>query len=242
MTQVLAHRGASKAERENTLEAFRAAGRMGSDAVELDVRRTRDGVLVVHHDPLIENGRAIVDLDFSALPSHVPTLDAALDACDGMWVNVEIKNDPSEPDFDPTDDIADRTIAVLRERGEDDRWLISSFRLETVDRCRGLAESIRTAWLVTEIPDDVIATIVARGHAALHPWVGLLNRSHIDLCHGAGIEVNTWTCDDPDRMAELIEWGIDGICTNVPDVALDVIAGRFVPSAADVERQPTDDG
>ena len=49
-------------------------------------------------------------------------------------------------------------------------------------------------------------------------------------CHGAGLEVNTWTCDDPARMAELIEWGIDGICTNVPDVALDVIARRLARS------------
>jgi glycerophosphoryl diester phosphodiesterase len=45
----------------------------------------------------------------------------------------------------------------------------------------------------------------------------------IDRCHAAGIAVNTWTCDDPERMAELIEWGIDGICTNVPDVALSVL-------------------
>ena len=114
----------------------------------------------------------------------------------------------------------------MSQRGEDDRWLISSFRLETVDRCKGLAAGIRTAWLVLEVPDDVIATMVSRGHTALHPWVGTLGRSHIDVCHGAGIEVNTWTCDDPQRMAELIEWGIDGICTNVPDVAIEVIAGR----------------
>ena len=42
--------------------------------------------------------------------------------------------------------------------------------------------------------------------------------------HAAGIAVNTWTCDDPDRMRELIEWGVDGICTNVPDIALAVRA------------------
>ncbi len=133
----------------------------------------------------------------------VPHLHAALDACDGMWVNVEIKNDPHEPDFDPTDSIADHTMATLRERGDDDRWLISSFRLETIDRCRALEGSIRTAWLVDAVPDDVISTMVARGHAALHPWVATLRRSHIDVCHGAGIVVNTWTCDDPQRMVEL---------------------------------------
>lgn len=233
MVQVLAHRGASVAERENTIEAFRRAGAMGSDGVELDVRRTADGVLVVHHNPHLADGRVIVDLRAADLPGHVPHLHAALDACSGMWVDVEIKNDPQEPDFDPTDSIADQTLAALLEREEDDRWLISSFRIETVDRCRALGGSIRTAWLVVEVPDDVIATMVGRGHEALHPWVATLHRSHIDVCHGAGIEVNTWTCDDPQRMAELIEWGIDGICTNVPDVAIDVIAGRFAPQVSD---------
>jgi glycerophosphoryl diester phosphodiesterase len=229
VVEVLAHRGASRAERENTIPAFHLAAALGSDAVELDVRRTADGILVVHHDPFLDDGRAIVGANACDLPSHVPNLDAALDACDGMWVNVEIKNDSQEPDFDSTDSIADRTIGALRERDDDDRWLISSFRLETIDRCRALAPDIRTAWLVVEVPDDVIATMVGRGHSALHPWVATLLRSHIDVCHGAGIEVNTWTCDDPVRMAELVEWGIDGICTNVPDVALGVV-GRSAPS------------
>jgi glycerophosphoryl diester phosphodiesterase len=232
MVEVLAHRGASKAARENTIEAFHLAATLGSDAVELDVRRTADGVLVVHHDPYVAGGQAIVSLRAPDLPTYVPRLDDALDACIGMWVNVEIKNDPHDPDFDPTDSIADQTVAALSERGEDDRWLISSFRLETIDRCRSLAAHVRTAWLVMDVPDDVIATMVSRGHAALHPWVGTLRQSHIDVCHGAGIEVNTWTCDDPQRMSELIDWGIDGICTNVPGVAVEVIAGRFKDASA----------
>jgi glycerophosphoryl diester phosphodiesterase len=141
-----------------------------------------------------------------------------------MWVNVEIKNDPDEPDFDPTDRIADRVVAALAEIGDDQRWLISSFRLATVDRCRALNAQIRTAWLVEEVPSEVIRIMVSRGHAALHPNVDTLQQSHIDACHGAGIAVNTWTCDDPVRMRELIGWGVDGICTNVPDVALDVLS------------------
>ena len=218
---VIGHRGASGAEQENTVAAFRRAAAMGADAVELDVRRTSDGVLVVHHDAHVPAG-AIVQLRVGELPAHVPTLAAALDACHGMWVNVEIKNDEREPDFDPTDSIADETIAHLLARDEDERWLISSFRLATIDRCRALAPQIRTAWLVGRTPTDAVAALTQRGHAALHPWVERLERATIDECHDAGIEVNTWTCDDPARMAELIDWGIDGICTNVPDVALTV--------------------
>ena len=225
---VIAHRGASKAEQENTLAAFRRAGEMGADAVELDVRRSRDGVLVIHHDPHVpsaDGARSICELRAAELPAHVPTLAAALDACAGMWVNVEIKNDPAEPGFAADDDIADETIAHLLARGIDERWLISCFRIETVDRCHALAPQIRTAWLTGRVRADTPALLVERGHVAVHPWVAQLDRAAVEACHGAGLEVNTWTCDDPARMAELLEWGVDGICTNVPDVALTVRRG-----------------
>lgn len=207
------------------MEAFRTAAETGADAVELDVRRTADGVLVVHHDPRLADSRVIVATPYAEMPEHVPTLAAALDACAGMWVNVEIKNDPEEPDFDPTDSIADDTIAHLVARHDDRRWLISSFRMDTVDRCRALAPTIRTAWLCVAAPAGVARTLVTKGHAALHPWVGMLARDTLVECHAAGVQVNTWTCDDPARMAELAEWGIDGICTNVPDVARRVLSG-----------------
>ena len=220
--QVMAHRGASTAEPENTLAAFRRAGAMGSNAVELDVRRTSDGVLVIHHNPHLPDGRLVAAINYAELPESVPTLGEALDACEGMWVNVEIKNDPDEPDFDATDMIADETLANLLARNDDSRWLISCFRMETVDRCRAIAPQIKTAWLCVEAPNGIADTLVKKGHHALHPWVAMLTRETIDACHAAGVQVNTWTCDDPARMAELIQWGIDGICTNVPDVALSV--------------------
>jgi glycerophosphoryl diester phosphodiesterase len=201
---------------------------MGAQAVELDVRRTKDGVLVVHHNPALDDGRNICEMVAADLPEEIPTLDQALDACRPMWVNVEIKNDSSEPDFDPDDTIADATISCLMQRDEgDDRWLISSFRRSTVDRCHQLHPAIATAWLTVAVPDDDIETVARdlsnSGHQALHPWVGALNRHAVEICHRHGLQVNTWTCDDPERMKELIEWGVDGICTNVPDVALEVL-------------------
>jgi glycerophosphoryl diester phosphodiesterase len=205
--------------------AFRVAHDLGADAVELDVRRCADGALVVHHNPTLANGMPLVQVAAADLPGTVPTLDAALDACAGMWVNVEIKNDPSEPDFDPDDRIAADVVACLMRRREDARWLISSFRRETVDACRRLAPSIPTAWLTVLIDDPAAtaASLVQSGHAAIHPYVEALTREALDDMHARGLAVNVWTCDDPVRMAELITWGIDGICTNVPDVALRVL-------------------
>ena len=226
-TFVLAHRGASRAERENTVLAFRAAGDMGADGVELDVRLTADRHLVVHHDPRLEDGRDICALQHSELPAHIPTMTEALDACAGMWVNVEIKNDEREPDFDFTDAVAEVVAHALLERKENSRFLISSFRRETIDKVREVAPELRTAWLTTVVaPNDaenIIDDLVRGGHSALHPWVGLLTKELIDLCHARGIQVNTWTCDDEVRMAELIAWKTDAICTNVPDVALRVL-------------------
>jgi glycerophosphoryl diester phosphodiesterase len=226
-TFVLAHRGASRAERENTVLAFRAAGDMGADGVELDVRLTADRYLVVHHDPRLEDGRDICALQHSELPAHIPTLTEALDACSGMWVNVEIKNDEKEPDFDSTDVVAEVVARALLDRKENSRFLISSFRRETIDKVHEVAPELRTAWLtVAVVPNDaenIIDGLVHGGHSALHPWVGVLTKELIDLCHARGIQVNTWTCDDEVRMAELLAWKIDAICTNVPDVALRVL-------------------
>jgi glycerophosphoryl diester phosphodiesterase len=231
VTEVIAHRGASRAARENTIEAFQAAVAMGVDGIELDVRRTRDGFLVVHHDaqirqPPVEGLAAIVDLDRNDLPGHVPGLHDALVACaggdPGITVNIEIKNAADEPDFDRARSIAPLVVGEALAVGGPQRWLISSFDLAMVDAVRATGAGIATAWLVVDVPVDVVGLLCARGHSALHPWVGTLGRSLIDECHASGVAVNTWTCDDPVRMRELIEWGIDGICTNVPDIALAV--------------------
>jgi glycerophosphoryl diester phosphodiesterase len=110
----------------------------------------------------------------------------------------------------------------------DERWLISSFRRETIDRCRALRPTIATAWLTVGVREEdraaCIASLSASGHSAIHPWFGHVTEEMIGDFHAAGLKVNTWTCDDPARMQELIDWGIDGICTNIPDVALAVVA------------------
>lgn len=222
---VIAHRGASAQAPENTIAAFERAGALGADGVELDVRRSADDRLVVHHDAHLPDGRVIRTTPSAELPDHVPTLAEALDACPGLFVNIEIKNDPSEPDHDPSDWVAWHVAALLAKRGGGARWLISSFRLATVDQVRRFAPDVRTAWLTLGLDADIVATTVAHGHTIVHPWVAQLPHDALRAAHAAGLTVNTWTCDDPARMQELLAWGVDGICTNVPDVALAVRQG-----------------
>lgn len=225
--QVIAHRGASLAEKENTLEAFRRAHTMGADAVELDVRRTLDGAMAIHHDAHLADGRLICETHSQDLIGVIPFLPEALDACEGMWVNIEIKNWPEDPDFDESDSLAATVARHLIERGQDERWLISCFHRPTVDAMRTLHPGVKTAWLTIGVREEnlekVARDLAISGHTALHPWTDLLTQQCIATFHAHGVQVNSWTVDDPVRMKELIDWGIDGLCTNAPDVALDVL-------------------
>jgi glycerophosphoryl diester phosphodiesterase len=220
VVEILAHRGASHAESENTVLAFRRACLMGADAVELDVRRSLDGALIVHHNPHLADGRLISETPRGQLPSSIATLGEALEACAGMWVNVEIKNDPDEPDFDRDETISDAVIEHLLGWHDDARWLISSFRRETIDRCRLLAPTVLTAWLTVDVDEHVAHEMMIGGHRAVHPWYGNVTEQFIASCHEQGVQVNVWTCDEPEWMLRLASWGVDGICTNVPDLAL----------------------
>ncbi len=143
-----------------------------------------------------------------------------------MLVNVEIKNLASDGGFDPTMSIAARTVEVLRHRGErwSDRWLISSFSWATIQACRRMAPEIPTAWLRINVDTPAIERVVAAGHTAVHPWERMLDASTVERCHAAGLRVNAWTCNDPDRLVELAAFGVDAVCTDVPAIALDALS------------------
>lgn len=222
MVAVIAHRGASVARPENTIEAFLEAGRLGADMVELDVRRTADGALAVHHDAALPDGRLLVSLQAADLPPLVPLLHTALDACAGMAVNIEIKNLGIDPDFDPSEAVAAAVASMVVERGDQRRVIVSSFNLATVDAVRRAEPSIPTALLTLAAFDQAVALerVIERGHAALHPEHRGVTAALVAAAHAAGVAVNTWTVDDPERMRALAAAGVDGIVTNVPDVAL----------------------
>lgn len=231
MTDVIAHRGLHGGvhgdRRENTVPAFLGAVAAGVAGIELDARRTGDGAVVVHHDPRLPDGRAIVDCLRADLPAWLPDLSDALDACrsdrPGFFVNIEIKNEPDEPDFDDTEAVVEAVLAHLDDRPEaPSTWLISSFHRPTIDRCRRLAPQIATAWLTAAAVDDaVVADLAGAGHAAVHPWDPTVDDTTIARCHAAGLRINTWTCNDVARATELAGWGVDGICTDRP---VDVLA------------------
>jgi glycerophosphoryl diester phosphodiesterase len=230
---VLGHRGASRVRTENTLAAFAKARQLGADGVELDARRTADGVLVVHHDPAVEGLGLLVDVPFAKLRAahpEIPTLAEALEACAGMLVNVEVKCLPWEPDADTEGrDVLHAVVElVLAEQYQPvSDVVVSSFDLGAVDACRAFAPAVATAWL-TSGQDVAAAAAIARehGHAWLHPDRGAALRASerdVDGAHAGGVRVNVWTVDEPDEIVRLATIGVDAIITDVPDVAADAL-------------------
>jgi glycerophosphoryl diester phosphodiesterase len=206
---ILGHRGAPLGEVENSVAAFLAARAAGADGAELDVRAGPAGELLIHHDPLPD-----------PVPDWVPTLAEALDACRGLLVNVEVKNLPTEPDWDPTETVARSAAALARRRG--DRVIVSAFTLASIDAVREHEPEIPTGWLTLPDYDQLaaVATAASRGHAALHPHHTAVTPELVDAAHAAGLQLNTWTVDDPTRMLALAAMGVDCLITNDPALAV----------------------
>ena len=101
--------------------------------------------------------------------------------------------------------------------------LVSSFHLPTLDRVHERRPALRTGWLVVAAPNDWPTVLADHGHHALHPHHLAVAPGLIAAAKERGFTVNTWTVDDPARMAELAALGVDGIVTNVPDIALRVL-------------------
>ncbi len=229
--RVIAHRGASAAFPENTVAAFAGARDLGADGVELDARRTADGHVIVHHDAHLPDGRAIVDLAAASLPSSIPSLAEAVDASHDMTVNIEIKNWPADPDFDPTQFVADEVVKLAAAGGRKDDLLVSCFHRPTIDHVLAADPDLETAFLyANQDGAAALADAVDHGHHVLHPWDPTVTADLVAAAHARGVRVNVWTVDDPDRMALLARWGVDGIVTNLPDVARTVLddSGRTV--------------
>jgi glycerophosphoryl diester phosphodiesterase len=230
--RVIAHRGARRVAPENTIEAFLAAAQLGADGVELDVHRTADGALVVHHDADAPGVGVLAQRALSEIRTarpDIPTLDEALDACAGMLVNVEVKNLPGDTDYDPTDGAAAAVVELLRRRELRDDVLVSSFNLATADRVRALDDSIPTGFLTLVGMDPVNGVEVAHahGHGALHPDVRSLTdtvaEDTVARAHELQMAVNVWTVNGEDEMRRLTAAGVDALITDVPDVARRII-------------------
>ncbi|HVB51832.1 MAG TPA: glycerophosphodiester phosphodiesterase [Acidimicrobiales bacterium] len=226
MTSVFAHRGAHLSERENTLGAFRDAVALGVAGVELDVRRTKDGVLVVHHDPVID-GVALAHTRARDLPPYVPTLEAAMNVLAGVTVNVEIKNSKSvkEPTYDDTGAFVREVLDFLHGAGVASSVIISCFDLTTCAQVRDYDLEMPVGWLIWDV---LLESALIKAHVlglnAVNPYFTLVSaeaqRQAIDL----GLDLNVWTVSEPGDIAAMVALGVASIITDQPALALRLVA------------------
>jgi glycerophosphoryl diester phosphodiesterase len=228
MTAVFAHRGCTEGFVENTLEAFAEAKRLGADGVELDVRLTSDGALAVLHDPSIDGLGPVAGLTVAELPAHIPLLVDALAVCDGLVVNVEIKNDPREPGHDARETVAALTAEAIDEAGWTDRVVVSSFQISTLRAVQAADGrlALGVLWPMVVDLEAGLALAVEEGWQAVHPFVASVTPDLVDRAQGAGLGVNVWTVNNPIDLASLVELGVDTVITDRLVEALTIAAGN----------------
>ena len=240
---IVAHRGASAVTAENTLAAFEAAIAAGADAVEFDVRMTADDAAVVMHDPDVArttDGTGLVremtlrDLKRLRIPlpgggeTEVPLLDEVLRICsDRVGIDVEIKNIPGEPDFDPERERAvEATIRALDDVAFSGAVFLSSFNPFSIARSRALDASIPTGLLTDPTVDaDVAVTFASeQGHAWALPFIDRVEEAGptglVERARARDMQVGTWITDDPGRIVRLLAAGVDAVATNDPEAAV----------------------
>jgi glycerophosphoryl diester phosphodiesterase len=212
---------------ENTLEAFAEARRLGADGVELDVRLTADGALAVHHNAEIPGLGPIHQLGVADLPAHVPLLADALAVSGGMVVNVEIKNSPQDPGYDPTEAVAAWVAQAIDEAGWTGGVLVSSFQVRTL-RAVQVADGrlpLGALWPIVTPPDAGLTEAVEAGFGAVHPFVTLVDAGLVARAHALGLAVNVWTVNAPDDLAALVGMEVDTVITDTLSAALAIARG-----------------
>ena len=219
---VIAHRGASRAALENSLAAFRAAAAHGADAVELDVHATADGELIVHHDETIDgvqireaSARTIAGLRLSN-GEPVPTLSQALAAiAPALQVFVEVK--AMAPRWDA------RLLETLSHGPNPRGYAVHSFDHRIVRRLGEKRPTLKCGVLATAYFVRPIAALEDARASILWQERTMVDEALVRTVHGAGARVFVWTVDDAADMARFVTWGVDGLCTNLPDQARQVV-------------------
>lgn len=226
---VLAHRGASALETENTGAAFRRARADGADGVELDVLLAATGeVMVFHDDDLARLGgrpERVGDLPYRALREvrlprgeTIPTLEEALEACGpDLLVNVELK--ANQLGFGPMAALVEAVAGVVERTAAGPRVLVSSFNPWAVRLWSRRAPAVRTALLferASMLPLRRAWLAPLLRPFALHPESVLCDAWRVAGWHRRGYMVNVWTVDDPAALGACRRMGVDGVITNDP--------------------------
>lgn len=251
--QVIAHRGASGVAPENTLAAVRLAADLGAQAVEVDLRRTRDGRIVLMHDDTLErttNGRGLVaertldelkKLDagswfprrfwlrrraaprFTGEP--IPTLEELLDlACRrDIGLYLEIKA-PCPPGTEQA------VVAAIHNAGALARTAVISYDPAVLQRVRQTDPAVSLGYNFKWHQLDPVIRAVSVGAKIIVPRVYYASPRLVAEAKRRGLQVIVWTVNDPERIKDMVALGVDGIMSDYPDRLAAVVAASASPS------------
>ena len=227
-TLVVAHRGLSGIETENTNAAFVAAGNRSYYGVETDIHRTADGRFVVCHDDDLKRVAgvdiAVESTTLAELQSivlfdkdgtknredlRVSVLENYISICKkyGKHCVLELKSD-----F--TDEEIAKILDIIRGFDYLEHVTFISFVYSNVAKIRKLDANQSVQFLFTKYEDAIIERLLA-DRIDVDIYYKVLTKERIDFLHANGLKVNCWTVDDKEKAQELAAWGIDYITSNI---------------------------
>jgi len=236
---IFGHRGASAYAPENTIAAFKLAIEQGAEAIELDTMLSRDGMVVVIHDPTINrttNGEGkVVDFTIDELKEfdagilfgesytgeRIPTLNEVFESVGNKtFINIELKNYLS-----PLDRLTEKVAKLVKHHNLEERILFSSFSPLALVQIQRILPTVPIGLLATPgITGAWARSFIGRWlpFQAIHPGHHDTNQELIQKCHNHGFRVHAYTINDRKTMMKLFSWNIDGIITD------DVLLARQV--------------
>lgn len=240
---VMAHRGGAHEASENSMAAFRRLADLGIRYVETDVQLTSDGVVVVCHDeeldrsyggegPILEHTYEEILGLRDAEGNQMPRLADVLGEFPDLYLNVDAK----------TDQVAEPMLEVLQEYEALDRTMIASFSEKRLERIRQIAgPAVSTSLGVSAVVRLMMAAETVSNPETWHVpgprhharavqvpektrGIRVVTPRFVATAHTAGLAVHVWTVNDPDKMVELVDMGVDGLITDRPSMAKELLA------------------
>jgi glycerophosphoryl diester phosphodiesterase len=223
---IVAHRGSSATQLENTVEAFNAAVEEGADAVELDVRVAADGSLVVHHGARVAlTGELVSDSCRASLPPTIPTLDEVLDVCATLrFVNVELKTSPEDRPG-AVIRLRDALSELVATRGGRPDLLVTSWDPAALKAVRSVLPGIASGHLVGD-PREIELAVPAAARVCSSVLLvrhDLVTEALVTSAAASEIAVYAWVVDRVDDLRAAANLGVAGVVTNDPATAVSTL-------------------
>jgi glycerophosphoryl diester phosphodiesterase len=240
---VFAHRGGMALGPENTIRAFDAGMNAGADGLELDVHLSADGVVMVHHDTTLDrttrgSGPLGVRTADELAALDVPSLREVLQRYPAARVIIEMKEDRAA--------LGEAVAREVRAAGAIDRVCAAGFGAQAVQAARAQLPAMATSASLEEVRRALRRTWMCWPLRAC-PWKGyqvpekagrlrVVSPRFVRYAHLAGLRVQVWTVDTEADMRRLLDWGVDALISNRPDLAVRVrdawVSGRQDVAAA----------